>query len=289
MLLSELKENKVVIGDDEYVLDLSPLVQSLPSYLDLDKIDVDVDTILDICKLTRTSALSVFVFDEKGEDDIDVKGVGADGTAVGSASASKAKDKFTMGKGKELVDELTPMITRSLDFRDANLFINFAKTKDFANLRDPALWANFLDESFKEQLMEISKKKLAFDGKEFVKDLGFPIFWSSFRLLAELDRRDGERRNGENIAVYLIIIASLIYFPVFAYLIQFVDFRATLNLNADEIFKDSGRYDIPSSLTLGNFEYDRLISIFHTFQTKTLVGLAVPQINDVPEFKEDQT
>lgn len=238
---------------------------------------MDLYWIFRICHLTRTDSLSIFAFENREEDDIETQGIGGDGTLTGVTGISqKPKDRCVLEDKK--TDEfpfLLPTFDRARDFRGANVFVNFEAAKDFSNLRNVEEWVALLDGALKEQLTLIAKEKLGFDPRVLPGEAMMPLLWII-----------GMAVNKPKIG-YLAWMFLAFYMidhgyqrdellKTYVFLCGMAKFSGFLEELVDSSSEEEGRKSLVNPLTLGDFEYERLLVFYYTLATRKLVSVAVP-------------
>ncbi len=274
--LSQLVEEK--FGDEQgNKVDFSGLSGKLPSYVSLDQIEVDVESILEICRLTRINSLTVLGFEEKGEDKFDIKGIDRGGGAVGMVNTSLPPDKIKIGPLAGVLKEVSwkPTLARSLDFRYANISVNLNNAGNPQKLRDPGGWARLLDASLKKQLKKMASSRLGFDREMFINETITPIVVLGFYI----------RHTIKNLSLHAGIMSAFILYLLgtafktgnlgWLYL-ALISVNKITSAMSSQMMMESLPPNIKESaatpFTFGDWEYDRLIRVWHILRTKTLVG-----------------
>lgn len=257
-----------------------PFADRVPDFLPKERLLIDVGTIGEICRLTRVSSL--LVTGQYQETRMEpVGGEEGRGTIAVTQGMVLRPEPSRSGRGRFPMDPLAAAFLHGANFTDEQFILNLRKlldSKDF-NPRDLEKWASFIDEGVKAALWKTAWAKLGnFSKERLLADMLSPL------LAVVLVYPDELRSLIRTVFVMVTAIAACSEPELWglAYLLSMrvgQDFDCLMLKRLADDFNLKIKYDPPISLTVGQFEYDRLLSIGIRLGTNKLVKVAA----DVPK------
>lgn len=277
---------EAIFKDNDTHVDLTALGHAIPGYASPELITVDMQPILRICNLARISILRVSAFEESNEDELKITGIGQGGTATGSASTTPKPNK-TRKQSTVPLDPEWIKVLRGIDFTSHEIILNVNELKRFisekgGNLRDPNIWANFINKYLTNELAKITYEKLKLDNKKLLEETLYPLVYMNqvIKFVSQNDLVSALLSTGVafSYAIWIAIISEyffrLLLIPKESLqIVLYIIFMFSDHILKEHFFKPlilkseadrnkvHVKYDPPSVLCLGDFELGRIMEI----------------------------
>ncbi|MBL4694820.1 hypothetical protein JKY72_05630 [Candidatus Gracilibacteria bacterium] len=263
--------DQCVINDKEHgiELDFSGLANAIPQYIGAENLMVDVETIGRICDRTRISVLKVSAINQKGEEQIDIKGIGGDGTAIGSAERLPPQNELWR-RCKSVLPKYSHATKGADDFA-VTVGLNIAALQkrieeSDGKLNDINEWQSFIDDNLKKELWEQAKKSHKFQWRKFSLELAIPIIYP-LTLIHKLSKK----QLLEKFAAAIVAAVAVSFYYAFhlpGYLAIFClskkQLKPEITKSTEALVEERKlvvkKYDPETAFTLGDWEWDRLLA-----------------------------
>lgn len=286
-----LKEACVNDQEKDVEIDLTPLAAKMPSGVDAARIAVDIESVAKICSASRVRTLTVDGTYRHEE----APGVGGANNKGGAtmASAAKSEKRGNDGASRAVypLNQAWREVHHWCNFTNESIALNLQdlmNQPDF-NVRDTESWANFIRKNLKKELWRIAKQKHKFSMDRFEIELLSPLIACAGGLLPKYGPEESPPLKDK--LKFLVGSASIVG-SLFAGIsdsqyvaLAWIFSMGWLNIRSAEMAKEIAeslgrevKYDPATLLTLGQFEWDRLLSTGMTLLTNEMVKVATPEL-----------
>lgn len=286
-----LKEACARDQENDVEIDMTPLAAKMPSGVDAARIAVDMESVARICRASRVSVLMVDgVY--RHEEAPEVGGANnKDQATMVSASKKTINGDEAASHSVHPLKKAWMEVHHGFNFTYEAVALNLQDLMnqlDF-NVRDMEAWADFIQKHLKKELWRIAKQKHRFSMDRFELELLSPLFAASGSFLPNYGPE--EIPPLKDLLKYMVgnasITASLFAgisdskYIALAWLFSI----GWLNIRSAEMSKETAeklgreiKYDPATLLTLGQFEWDRMLSTGMTLLTHEMVKVATPEL-----------
>lgn len=252
------------------LLDFTGLGARIPVWANPEDILVDVEPILEICRLSRITTLEVIGIEEPGEVKAKILSISND-VAIGSAEQMPAEHSSENAALYKFLVRNHRAGNRAIEFTQNRIGINVADiqeraAKDGESLKNAKVWAEYIDDGLRKELRKVVTSKHSPSMKTVIDQaISAPIcYLKDIRFL--LDPEVSLSDKAWIIFDLMLILGPATVSPIMGTIMFYLlanGHRQYLLDNSCEAAADklgvTIRYDKPTPFTLFRFEWDRML------------------------------